>query len=90
MSFGKRLEYFNAVISVATAGHQTMYKINLRNFNILFRKLLSNIIGPPANIFLIIIKIIKKNIYLINLLKYSYYQKISIPQHHQNQKEKSK
>ena len=51
VSLGKRLRYFDAVISpvaVFAAGHRTMYKTDLRNFEILFRKLLRSVVGPPA------------------------------------------
>ena len=48
---GKRLRYFHAVISpvaVFAAGHRTMYKTDLRKFDVLFRKLFPNVVGPPA------------------------------------------
>ena len=51
VSIGKRLRYFDVVISpvaVFAAGHRTMYKTDLRKFDVLFRKLLRSIVGPPA------------------------------------------
>ena len=51
VSLGKRLRYFDAVISpvaVFAAGHRTMYKTDLRKFDVLFRKLLRSVVGPPA------------------------------------------
>ena len=51
VSLGKRLRYFDAVISpvaVFAAGHRTMNKTDLRNFDVLFRKLLRSVVGPPA------------------------------------------
>ena len=51
VSIGKRLRYFDAVISpvaVFAAGHRTMYKTDLRKFDVLFRKLLRSVVGPPA------------------------------------------
>ena len=51
VSLGKRLRYFDAVISpvaVFAAGHRTMYKTDLRNFDVLFTKLLRSVVGPPA------------------------------------------
>ena len=53
VSLGKRLRYFDAVISpvaVFVAGHRTMYKTDLRNFDVLFRKLLRSVVGPPAGL----------------------------------------
>ena len=43
--------YFDAVISpvaVVAAGHRTMYKTDLRSFDVLSRKLLRSVVGPPA------------------------------------------
>ena len=51
VSLGKRLRYFDAVISpvvVFAAGHRTLCKTDLRNFDVLFRKLLRSVVGPPA------------------------------------------
>ena len=48
---GKRLPYFDAVISpvaVSAAGHRTLYKTDLRNFDVLFRKLIRSVVGLPA------------------------------------------
>ena len=47
----ERLRYFDALISpvvVFAAGHRTMYKTDLRNFDVPFRKLLRSVVGPPA------------------------------------------
>ena len=51
VSIGKRLRYFDAVISpvaVFAARHRTMYRTDPRNFDVLFRKLLRSVVGPPA------------------------------------------
>ena len=34
--------------TVFAAGHRTVYKTDLRNFDVLFRKLLRSVVGPPA------------------------------------------
>ena len=51
VSIGKGLRYFDAVISPMVffgEGHRTMYKTDLRNFDVLFRKLFRSVVGPPA------------------------------------------
>ena len=35
-------------MAVFAAGHRTMYKTDLRKFDVLFRKLLRSVVGPPA------------------------------------------
>ena len=51
VSIGKKLRYFHAVISpvaVFAAGHRTLYKTDLRNFDVLYRKLIGSVVGPPV------------------------------------------
>ena len=51
VAIGKRPRYFDLVISpvaVFAAGHRTLYKTDLRNFDVLFRKLIRSAFGPPA------------------------------------------
>ena len=50
VSLGKRLRYFDGMISPVTvfaAGNRTIYKTDLRNLNVLFRKLFRSFVGLP-------------------------------------------
>ena len=47
----ERLRYFDAVISpvaVVAAGRRTLYKTDLRNFDVLLRKWLRSVVSHPA------------------------------------------
>ena len=37
-------------VVVFAAGRRTMYKTDLRKFDVLFRKLFPNVVGPPAGV----------------------------------------
>ena len=39
---------FPFLVTVFAAGHRTLYKTDLRNFDVVFRKLLRSVVGPPA------------------------------------------
>ena len=48
VSTGKTLRYFDAVIS-PVAGHRTVCKTDLRDFDVVFRKLLRSVFCPPIH-----------------------------------------
>ena len=53
IAISKRLEYFDCVISPVAcyaAGHGSIYKQDLHRFDVLQRRLLRSVVGPPRNV----------------------------------------
>ena len=54
IAISKRLEYFDCVISPVVAcyaaGHRSIYKQDLHRFDVLQRRLLRSVVGPPRNV----------------------------------------
>ena len=53
VAIAKRLEYFDCVISPVAcyaAGHRSIYKNDLHRFDVLQRRFLRSVVGPPRNI----------------------------------------
>ena len=53
IAISKRLEYFDCVISPVAryaAGHRSIYKQDLHRFDVLQRRLLRSVVGPPRNV----------------------------------------
>ena len=51
MSLATRLRYFDTIITPVAcfaAGHRTILKKDLNKIDVTFRKLLRNVVGPPA------------------------------------------
>ena len=53
VAIAKRLEYFDCIISPVAcyaAGHRSIYKNDLHRFDVLQRRFLRSVVGPPRNI----------------------------------------
>ena len=53
IAISKRLEYFDCVISpvaCCAAGHRSIYKQDLHRFDVLQRRLLDSVVGPPRDV----------------------------------------